>query len=124
MRKTWMVVAVTGIGTGLTFAALAESGRTPLRGYGLALFLVGALALATLYISRNGCDVTSAYEMGHAAGYREGRRVARPVVVPMRRYEVGEGSSDAYQASAFGQVAGDSEASRRDQEDAHSAAQG
>lgn len=74
-------------GTGIAGAVLAEPTMWAI---GVA-FVIGSMWLATLVIcravKRPTRDAMAAYDlgeqMGRDRGYEEGRRVARPVVVPM-----------------------------------------
>lgn len=65
------------------------------------------------------------YQMGYDKGYCEGRRVARPVVVPLRACRCQEGSTDGVPATPrVRQVAGDRVPANRQAQDVHRSTQG
>lgn len=125
-RKLWIITSGVAFAAGATIATM---GRPRALGFGLTLTVVATLAAATWVIccqlDTHTRDVEAAFEMGHSAGYREGRRVARPVVVPMlEESEREKGWVDAHSAAAFGQVAGDRPPARRDETDLYGTSQG
>lgn len=130
MHKVWIYVSGAAFAAGATIATVTW--HQP-RGHvaGLTLVLMAAMAAMTQAVCRQigkqGRDVEAAYEMGHAAGYREGRRVARPVVVPhptLGQWDKDEGGSHARATAAVWQVAGDGAPARREAADLHGAAEG
>jgi hypothetical protein len=133
MQKCALVASGVATAAGATIAATMFGSGIEV--YGLSLALIGSLGLASAALSRqvreSARDAIAAYDLGqqlgYDKGYMEGRRVARPVVVPhpsLRQCEHDlEGGDHVRQETSVRQVAGDGPAARWQATHAHRAAQ-